>query len=281
MSYIRLSKDFERWIEEDSPFGDYTTELLFSEDREISAIVISKSDGIIACIEDIANVLEEHGIEVELFVKSGDYVRKGTVLMRLRGSLFRILQFERTLLNLLMYLSGVATTTKKFVELVHSVNPRVRIAATRKAIPGLRYLVKKAVRIGGGDTHRFSLSDAILIKDNHIKLIGSVRDAIELVRRRVSFIHKIEVEVSSAEEALEAAQAGADIVMLDNVTSTEVEKAVRLLEEHNLRQRTLIEVSGGITLENVVEYAKANPDIISTSYITMKPEIVDMSLEVE
>ncbi len=275
-------EDFYRWIKEDSPFGDYTTEILFKNDsRDISALIISKSEGLIACIEDICEVLEKFGIKCEVYIHSGKTISKGSVIARLRGSLHKILLVERTILNLLMYLSGVATTTRRLVELVRSVNPNVRVAATRKILPGLRYLVKKAVKIGGGDTHRFSLSDAVLIKDNHIKLIGSVRKAVEIAKRGVSFIHKVEVEVSNAHDALEAAKAGADIIMLDNVTPEEVEKTVKLLEVEGFRDKVIIEVSGGINPDNIVEYAKAGPDIISTSYITMRPEIVDMSLEVE
>ncbi|NPA69689.1 MAG: carboxylating nicotinate-nucleotide diphosphorylase [Crenarchaeota archaeon] len=278
---IVLLDDFLRWLREDAPFGDYTTDILFEDDFETNAYIVAKSRGLLACVEDILNILTNFNIEVKDSKKSGELLNNGDIVARLRGPVKSVLMVERTVLNLLMYLSGVATTTRMFVEAVRKVNPNVKIAATRKIIPGLRYLVKKAVKIGGGDTHRFSLSDAVLIKDNHVRLVGSIRKAVELARRRASFIHKIEVEVSCAEEALEAALAGADVIMLDNVTPREVERCVDLLVEHNLRSRVIVEVSGGITLENVTDYAKAGPDIISTSQITMRPYIVDMSLEVE
>ncbi|NPB00400.1 MAG: carboxylating nicotinate-nucleotide diphosphorylase [Crenarchaeota archaeon] len=278
---IVLLDDFLRWLREDAPFGDYTTDILFEDDFETNAYIVAKSQGLLACVEDILNILTNFNIEVKDSKRSGEMVNNGDVVARLRGPVKSLLMVERTMLNLLMYLSGIATTTRMFVEAVRKVNPNVKIAATRKIVPGLRYLVKKAVKIGGGDTHRFSLSDAVLIKDNHVRLVGSIRKAVELARRRASFIHKVEIEVSSAEEALEAALAGADVVMLDNVSPREVERCVDLLTEHNLRSRVIVEVSGGITLENVIDYAKARPDIISTSQITMRPYIVDMSLEVE
>ncbi len=278
---IILLDEFIRWLREDAPFGDYTTDILFDDDFETDAYIVAKSRGILACVEDILNILPNFNIEVREHRRSGETISEGDVVARLRGPIKSVLMIERTVLNLLMYLSGIATTTRMFVDAVRKVNPNVRIAATRKVIPGLRYLVKKAVKIGGGDTHRFSLSDAVLIKDNHVRLIGSIRKAVELARRRASFIHKVEIEVSSAEEALEAALAGADIIMLDNVSPREVERCIDLLIEHNVRSRVIVEVSGGITLENVIDYAKAGPDIISTSQITMRPYIVDMSLEVE
>ncbi len=281
ISTITLLDDFVKWLREDAPFGDYTTETLVNEELVTEAYIIAKSEGILACIEDISNILSNLNIEIIERKRSGENIRRGDIVMRLKGNARTILLVERTILNLLMYLSGVATTTRMFVDAVRRVNPNIRIAATRKTVPGLRYLVKKAVRIGGGDTHRFSLSDAILIKDNHIRLVGSVRKAVEQARKRISFIHKIEVEVSSIEDALEAAYAGADIIMLDNFTPDEVRRCIEILIENNIRRQVIVEVSGGITLENVIEYAKAEPDVISTSQITMRPHIVDMSLEVE
>ena len=278
---IVLLDEFIRWLREDAPFGDYTSDILFEDNFDVKAYIVARSRGVLACIEEISNILSNFNVETIERKRSGETIENGDVVARFRGPVKSILTTERTMLNLLMYLSGVATTTRMFVETVRKVNPRVRIAATRKVMPGLRYLVKKAVKIGGGDTHRFSLSDAVLIKDNHVKLMGSIRKAVELARRRASFVHKIEVETSSAEEALEAALAGADIVMLDNVSPREVERFVDMLREHNLRDRVIVEVSGGITLENVVDYARAGPDVISTSQITMRPHIVDMSLEVE
>jgi len=274
-----LYNKFVEWLREDIPYWDLTTEAIVPN-TNVRAVIKAKSNAIIACIEDLIKVLEKLNIKAEKYLSSGTFVRAGDEVATLIGSAKSILSVERTLLNLLIYLSAVATTTRMFVNTVKRVDNRVKIAATRKTIPGLRDLTKKAVKIGGGDTHRLSLSDAILIKDNHIRLVGSVSKAIKLAKENMSFIHKIEVEVSSVDEVIEAAVAGADIVMLDNFTPNEVKDAVRELCARGLRDNVIIEVSGGITFNNVMEYASTGVDIISTSIITMNPVKVDMSMDI-
>ena len=214
------------------------------------------------------------------FLPDGTHVKPGEVVMEVVGEAKRVLAAERTALNLLSHMSGVATLTRKAVEKAKAVNPRVRVAATRKTLPGLRYFEKKAVAIGGGDPHRYDLSDMILIKDNHIRIVGDVEKAVRLARERASFTKKIEVEVRSAEEALKAARAGADIVMLDNVDVEEVKKAIELLKAHGLRDKVLVEVSGGITLENIDKYAATGVDIISMGMLTHSAKAIDFSLDV-
>ena len=276
-----LARKILEWIEEDAPFGDITTRLVIPRDARVRGEVVVKSEwGIASCVEEIAAALNVLGIDARPVVGSGSRVSRGDVVMVLEGYARDVLLVERTVLNLLMMLFGIATATHAMVVEARSVNPRVRIAATRKTPPGLRELVKLAVAHGGGDTHRFSLSDAIIIKDNHIAVVGSVRRAIELARAGKSFIHRIEVEVSSAEQGLEAAEAGADVVMLDNVSPQEVSRFVKMLELRGLRDRVLVEASGGIDLRNVREYAAADPDVISSSFITMRAPPIDMSLEV-
>ena len=229
----------------------------------------------------MGEILKKLGIEILNMKSSGEFINPGDAIMSLRGNAKKILSKERVLLNLLIYLFGVATTTKLFVDKVREVNKKVRIAATRKTIPGLRLLTKKAVKIGGGDTHRLSLSDAILIKDNHIKVIGDVVKAVELAKKYRSFIHKVEVEVSSVEEAVKAASLGVDVIMLDNFTPNDVRRVINELYKCGIRENVIIEVSGGITLENINEYAAMDIDVISSSVITMNPVKVDLSLEVE
>jgi len=277
--YLLRDKILE-WIKEDAPLGDITSENIIPDNIEVKAIVKAKERGVVACVEDIAQVLESLGVTVKLFKKSGDEVRSEEVVMELKGNARKILMIERVLLNLLSYLFGIATTTKDLVEKVRKVNPKVKVAATRKVIPGLRYLVKKAVLIGGGDTHRLSLSDAVLIKDNHIAIVGDVKKAIHEAKKRASFIHKIEVEVERIDDAIKAAEAGADIIMVDNVDPSTLAEIIRTLKDKKLRDKVLIEVSGGITPENIEEYAKMGPDIISTSYITMKAKPIDLSLDI-
>lgn len=183
-------------------------------------------------------------------------------------------------MDLLSILAGVATETRRFLEAARRVNPRVKVAATRKTPPGLAVLVKKAVRAGGGDTHRFSLSDAILVKDNHLAIVGSVGEAVRRAREAAGFMHKVEVEVESVEDAVEAAEAGADVVMLDNMEPEQVKRALEELERRGLRGRVIVEVSGGVTLDNIGEYAALGPDVISTSSITLKARPIDLTLEV-
>ena len=277
--YVIASKIVE-WVHEDAPFGDLTTELLIPSGSLIEAEVIAKTGGVVACVADITAALRLLGFRSEALVRDGERVGHGSIVMRLRGEARRVLLFERTVLNLLGFLSGVATKTRRLVEVVNEVNPRVKVAATRKVVPGLRYLVKKAVAIGGGDTHRLSLSDAILIKDNHVAMVGSVEKAVRMAKLRASFIHKVEVEVSSPIDAVEAARAGADVVMLDNMRVEEVAEALELLEREGLRRSVVVEVSGGIDEGNIADYARLGPDVVSTSAITMRPERVDLSLEV-
>lgn len=274
-----LVQDFIRWLREDSPFGDLTSELLIPKGVRVRAVVIAKSEAIAACVEDLAEALNALGVRVTKLVPSGTPLKPRDVVMELVGEARKLLLVERTLLNLVKYLFGVATTTRTFVEEARRANPRVRVAATRKVIPGLRYLAKKAVRAGGGDTHRFSLSDGVIIKDNHLAVIGDVSRAVKLAREGVSFMHRVDVEVQSLEDAIKAAEAGADVVMLDNMSPEQVRGVVEELRRRGLRDRVIVEVSGGITPENLREYASLDVDVISTSYITMNPVRVDVSLE--
>jgi len=267
------------WLAEDIPFWDVTSQLI-PEGCRCRAVIVAKEGGVAACTEEVAGFLRRLGFDVKLNVPSGREFGRGAVLMEIEGDLRKLLQVERVVLNLLSHACGVATATRAAVRAATSVNPRVRVAATRKTLPGLRYFEKRAVAAGGGDTHRLSLSDMILLKDNHIRYFGSVRAAVEAARRAASFAVKVEVEVSSPEEALEAARAGADIVMLDNFTPQQVRRAIELLEGEGLRDRVVVEVSGGVTLENIEEYARAGPDVISLGAITHSARAIDMSLEV-
>lgn len=267
------------WLAEDIPFWDVTSELV-PESCECSAVILAKEPGVAACVEEVALFLRRMGFEVELRVRSGEEFRKGDALVEVRGNMRKLLQVERLVLNLLSHTCGVATATRRAVETARRVNPRVRVAATRKTLPGLRYFEKRAVEAGGGDTHRLSLSDMVLIKDNHLRYFGSVRAAVEEARRRASFAVKIEVEVQSPEEAVEAARAGADIVMLDNFSVDQVRAAIDALARAGLRDRVLVEVSGGVTLENLEEFARAGPDIVSMGWLTHSAKAIDLSLEV-
>ena len=275
-----LAEKLLEWVREDSPHGDPTTETLVPRGTLLKAVVRANEPGVAACTEDIAEALHHLGVRARALKASGEEFRKGDTLLEVEGDAHTLLLVERTLLNLLSLLSGIATATRAFAEKARRVNTRVRVAATRKTPPGLLHLAKKAVKAGGGDTHRFSLSDAVLIKDNHLAVVGNVGKAVEMARRASSFIHRVEVEVETVEDAVEAARAGADVVMLDNMTPSQVREAIRRLEEEGLRGKVLVEVSGGVNLDNVEEYAAAGPDVISTSSITMRARPVDLTMEV-
>lgn len=273
-------RKFLNFLEEDMPFWDLTTEAIVPRDIKIRAKVIVKEDCIVACVDDITAFLKKLGLQVEQLAKDGDTVERGSTILEISGPARVILSIERVILNILMHCSGVATATRRLIDALRDANSRVRVAATRKTMPGLRYFEKRAVAAGGGDTHRLSLSDAIIIKDNHLRIIGDLRRAIKLAKERASFAHKVEVEVSSVEEAVEAAESGADVVMLDNMRPEEVARAIEELKRRGLRDRVMVEVSGGISYENAQEYAKLGVDVISCSFITLSSKAVDMSLEV-
>ena len=201
-------------------------------------------------------------------------------VQRIYGDAKSILKAERTALNLIMRMSGIATTTRKFVNIVESISKNISIASTRKTAPGLRFFDKRAVKIGGGFVHRLSLDQHVLIKDNHLAISGSVKEAIKHAKMK-SFNRKIECEVWNTESALEAISAGADIIMLDNFSAPEVSDTISTINKRGLRNSCMIEVSGGIDLKNVREYALSHPDIISVGSLTHSVKAVDFSLEID
>ena len=275
-----VCEKFARFMADDLELVDTTTEILVPKGAKCEALVIANEEGVVAGVEEVATFLKNLGLEVNVKKEDGEEVRKGDVVLEIFGDARTLLNVERTILDFLMFMSGIATTTRKTVEKARKANERVVVAATRKTHPGLRLFEKKAVAVGGGDTHRLSLADMVLIKDNHLKLVGSVGKAVKLARERASFSKKIEVEVSSLEEAIEAAESGADIVMLDNLAPEQIEAIVKELEKRGLRKKVLLEASGGIKLENIDRYAKTGVDIISLSQITMEAKPLDMKLEV-
>ncbi|MEM1645614.1 MAG: carboxylating nicotinate-nucleotide diphosphorylase [Ignisphaera sp.] len=269
-----------RFLKDDVIFEDITSEALIPRRCKARAVVIAEEDGVIAGNKFIPTVLRELGLEVLRYTEDGELVKKGSTILEIYGEAKTILIVERTLLNFLMVLSGIATYTRKLVEAVKKINNKVVIAATRKTHPGLGYFEKYAVAVGGGYTHRYGLFDMVLIKDNHLAIVKDIRRAVEEARKKYGMFKKIEVEVRSAEEALEAAKVGADIVMLDNMSVNEVSKTLELLHKHKLRSRVLVEVSGGIDESNILEYAKLDIDIISLSKITLGSPPLGMKLEI-
>jgi nicotinate-nucleotide pyrophosphorylase (carboxylating) len=273
-------KEIIGMIHQDIGFEDITSTALIGPDIIIKAHIISRQPGIVAGIELAKDIFEEFSINTCALVKDGEKINANDVLLKMEGDARTILGVERTVLNLLMRMCGIATTTNELVSRVHKRDPDIRVAATRKTTPGLQLLEKEAVKLGGGDTHRYRLDDCVLIKDNHIAIVGSIVDAVKMARSRVSFTKKIEIEVENMRDALEASLAGADIIMLDNMDPEEVENVIKAIENQNLRDKVIIEVSGGIGPENIEDYAALGVDIISTGYLTHSVTALDLSLEI-
>jgi nicotinate-nucleotide pyrophosphorylase (carboxylating) len=268
-----------KWIEEDIGFGDITTEALVSDDTLANAKIIVKEPGIIAGIQIAKEIFEDRNLIVATLKDDGCEVYDSGTIIEIVGKAKDILALERVALNILMRMSGIATNTNKVIEKVKKISPNIKIAGTRKTAPGLAKFDNLAVRIGGGDSHRYCLDDMVLIKDNHIKVLGSIVDTLKLAKEKVSFTKKIEIEVENSKDAAIASKNGADIIMLDNMTPKEVKKTVEILNDFNLRDNVLIEVSGGINSENILEFAKTDVDIISLGYLTHSAKSLDISLE--
>ena len=275
-----LEEKLRRFLEEDMGQGDITTQLTIPATTIIEAEVIVKERGMMAGIEEALVLCESLDLAATALTSDGSVVKPRTPILRIAGDARTTLTAERTLLNLLSRMSGIATVTNHLVSKVKAAGYKTSVACTRKVTLGLGYFDKKAVFIGGGDTHRLHLDDLVLIKDNHVKIAGGVGKTVRKARESASFSKKIEVEVASAEDALEAAKAGADIIMLDNLSPADVKKTVALLTKKEVRSMVLLEASGGITEENILEYAAAGVDVVSIGEITHSVKALDMSLEV-
>jgi len=221
-------------------------------------------------------IFQHFGLTAETLYDDGEFVPANSYVLTVQGSSRSILQSERLALNFLARMSGISTLTHRCVL---AGGGRVRIAATRKTTPGFRAYEKKAVFLGGGDTHRFNLSDAVLIKDNHIRICG-LEECLRTACMRASFTKKIEVEVESLEEMLAAAQGGADIIMFDNMPPKKIAEGVRLLSEKGLRKGIILEASGGISLESIPDYAGCGVDVLSLGELTRNARWIDLSLEI-
>ena len=269
------------FLAEDIGYGDITTNALVDSKLRAEGRIVCKESALIAGVEEALLLLKLVSCEGKAEVHDGDRVKEGATVLSGRGPARSLLYVERTMLNLLSHMSGIATATADLVSIVRKERAgKVKVACTRKTIPGLRYFEKKAVMLGGGDSHRLRLDDAVLIKDNHLALAGSIRESVRQARTVVSFTKKIEVEATTPDQAVEAAEAGADIVLLDNMTPREVRRSLSLLQAKSIRKRVLVEASGGITRENIASYAKTGVDVVSVGAITHSARAIDMSMEV-
>jgi len=276
-----IEDKIKEYLQEDLGYGDITSESLISPEQEAGARLYYKEPGIVSGLTESSLVFDLLGCESSILAKEGSKTDAYRTLMEINGSAKAILMGERLALNLVGRMAGIATRTSKVVEKARKGNPKIRIAATRKTAPGLRIFDKRAVIHGGGDPHRFRLDDCVLIKDNHLELLPSISIAVEKTREKVSFTKKIEVEVRSLEGAIEAARAGADIIMFDNMSPVKIIENLAILKEEGLHDGVLFEASGGITIENVSEYAATGVDILSLGSLTHSVESIDVKLEIE
>ncbi|MBI1730872.1 carboxylating nicotinate-nucleotide diphosphorylase [Candidatus Acetothermia bacterium] len=271
---LKLDEVVLRALAEDLGSGDITTEAIFS-DEVASAVILAKAPGVIAGLPVAERVFQLVDPEIEFtpHIRDGEKVATGANIATLTGRVASILRAERTALNFLQRMSGIATLTAQIVGEVSQYN--VKILDTRKTAPGLRVLDKFAVRAGGGFNHRMGLYDGVLLKDNYIRAAGGIGKAVSLAREHVPMTVKIEVETTTLAEVEEAVQSGAEIIMLDNMRPAQMKQAVDLIDG-----RALIEASGGVTLENVREVAATGVDFISIGALTHSPKALDLSLEI-
>jgi nicotinate-nucleotide pyrophosphorylase (carboxylating) len=281
--YLNERKALLNFLREDIGRGDITSNSVLKPNLLASSTILCKDSeqAVVAGLREVGIVFDLCKCSCTALVDEGSMVSRGNEVMRIKGQARDILKAERTALNLLMRMSGIATETKKFVEVVKKISKDIEIAGTRKTAPGLRSFDKKAIKIGGGRTHRNSLDEMVLIKDNHLVLTGSIGESISSAKKLVGNNIKVECEVTDLQSAIEAINFGADVIMLDNFSPQEVENATRVLKELGLRQKCLLEISGGISLANVSQFAKSNPDIISVGSLTHSVKSVDFSLEVD
>ncbi|MCM3567078.1 carboxylating nicotinate-nucleotide diphosphorylase [Neobacillus mesonae] len=275
MNKLKLKSLLEQFFIEDIGEQDVTTDLIFPKETEGKIIFLAKADGVF-CGEDIIMAgfeLLNPQIEVELLVRDGYPIESGQQLAAVKGKISDLLKGERVILNLVQRMSGIATLTRTAVQTLESAH--TRICDTRKTTPGLRMLEKYAVRCGGGFNHRLGLYDGVMIKDNHISFAGSIKSAVDLVRKSAGHMVKVEVETESKEQVAEAVEAGADIIMFDNRTPDEIRELIRLVPDH-----IITEASGGIQLDNLAGFRDTGVDYISLGFLTHSYKALDISVKV-
>lgn len=273
MNWLVVDEILKTALKEDAAYGDITTSSIVDKDSICSVDLIAKEDGVIAGTEVFRRVFTILGeVQVEFNVSDGDEVRKTQVLGKIQGNAYNVLIGERLALNLLQKMSGIATITRMLVKEIEGTG--ARLLDTRKTTPNLRILEKYAAKVGGACNHRFNLSDGVMIKDNHIGAAGGIKEAVCRVRNNVSFIRKIEVEVESLEQVIEALESGADIIMLDNMDTETMKKAVQMIDG-----KALTEASGNVDLSRIREIAGTGVNFISSGMITHSVKALDISMK--
>ena len=270
-----IKKELLRFISEDIQSGDVTSVLL--PKNKIKAKIISREDGILAGVRFARDIFRLNGCNVKIIKKDGVKLKPNQIILQVSGNARTILSCERTALNLLSRMSGIATQANLLVSKIRKINRKTKLYSTRKTAPGLRFFDKEAVMIGGGHKHRMSLNDMVMIKDNHLLVSNSMEDIIKKARKQ----HKhVEVEVESQRDAILAANSGATIVMLDNFSPEQIKKTITALQKKKLRNKVKLEASGRINSKNITAFAKTGVDMISVGSITNSVKGLDLSLEV-
>ena len=270
-----IKKELLRFISEDIQGGDITSVLL--PKKKIKAKIISRQEGVLAGVKFAGDIFRLKGCNVKIIKKDGAKLKSNQIILQISGNAGTVLSCERTALNLLSRMSGIATQTNFLVSKIRKINRKTKLYSTRKTAPGLRFFDKEAIMIGGGHKHRMSLNDMVMIKDNHLLVTNSMEGIIKNARKR----HKhVEVEVENQRDAILAANSGATIVMLDNFSPVQIKKTITALQKKKLRNKVKLEASGGINSKNISAYAKTGVDIISVGSITNSVKGLDLSLEV-
>lgn len=271
---VNVDKFLLQALEEDITSEDITTNAIMREYRKGQAQLLCKQDGVIAGLEVFQRVFQilEEEMQVEFYCKDGDRVKKGDVLAVITGDIRVILTGERTALNYLQRMSGIATHTREMVDLLG--DSKTKLLDSRKTTPNMRIFEKYAVKVGGGNNHRYNLSDGILIKDNHIGAAGSIKKAVSMAKEYAPFVRKIEVEVEDFHMLEEALEAKADIIMLDNMSLQEMKEAIKVIDG-----RAEVECSGNVTRERIADIGKIGADYVSCGALTHSSPILDLSLK--
>jgi nicotinate-nucleotide pyrophosphorylase (carboxylating) len=277
-----LQDRLKGFLDQDIGFGDLSSSII-PADAKSSAKILAKSDGVIAGAEEAKILFEMIGISAQLNYQDGIEIKKGMILMDLDGLTRNILMIERTVLNILMKMSSIATSTKNVITSVQNEGYQGLIAATRKVTPGFGWFEKKAIYLGGGDPHRWNLSDMIMLKNTHLKYYNrDISKMIKIAKKVGGFSKKVEIEIELAEDVEKAITAGADIIMLDNMTPEEIKDIVDRINRQYVSRTFLIEASGNITHKNIIDYARSGVDVISTSELILHPHFhIDYSLRLK
>ena len=270
-----IKKELLRFISEDIQGGDITSVLL--PKKKIKAKIISRQEGVLAGVKFAGDIFRLKGCNVKIIKKDGAKLKSNQIILQISGNAGTVLSCERTALNLLSRMSGIATQTNFLVSKIRKINTKTKLYSTRKTAPGLRFFDKEAIMIGGGHKHRMSLNDMVMIKDNHLLVTNSMESIIKNAQKQHKYV---EVEVENQRDAILAASSGATIVMLDNFSPVQIKKTITELQKKKLRNKVKLEASGGINSKNITAYVKTGVDIISVGSITNSVKGLDLSLEV-